>query len=492
MISVNWKPDKDSEITITNQIVEYFKEKILSGKWTVGSLIPNQRLLAEKFGVNRSTISSAMSELKSDGFITSNGKSGTKVANGMLNYLASYQPDWNGYIDYGIHAPNYKTIKTINDTEFNSDYIRLSSGEASPELFPVELLKEVVADVAKDINALGYECPNGSLYLREQLSIYLKKQGIDAKPESILIVSGALQAIQLISMGLLQSGSTVFIEKPSYLYSLQILKTLGMRKCGIEMDEEGIIASKIPHNIRKNKLSLLYTIPNFQNPTGILMSNERRNELLKICQESKIPIVEDDVYRELWIDEEPIHSLKSLDVSGNVIYIGSVSKSLSPGLRIGWVVAPEPVINRLSDIKMQMDYGSSSLSQLVVAKFLEMGYYDAHMESMRNKLRKRRDKALDLLDTYFKELADWDKPKGGFYIWIKLRKKISMTKLFEDACNEGILLYPGYLYESSSNDYLRISYSYASDDEMDKGIKALSAIVRRHYEDEMHQIKYNY
>lgn len=483
MININWKPDKSSDVTITNQIVEYFKDKILSGKWTVGSVIPNQRLLAEKFEVNRSTIAAAMGELKADGLITSNGKSGTKVANGMLNYLASYQPDWNGYIDYGIHAPNYKTIKTINDTEFNSDYIRLSSGEASPELFPVEILKKVVAEVANDINALGYECPNGSLYLREQLSKYLKKQGIDAKPESILIVSGALQAIQLISMGLLQYGSTVFIEKPSYLYSLQILKTLGMRKCGIEMDKEGIIASKIPHNIRKNKLSLLYTIPNFQNPTGILMSQKRRDELLKTCQESKIPIVEDDVYRELWIDEEPIHSLKSLDVSGNVIYIGSISKSLSPGLRIGWVVAPEPVINRLSDIKMQMDYGSSSLSQLVVAKFLEQGYYEEHLKVMRSKLKKRRDKALSLLELYFSDLADWDKPKGGFYIWIKLRKKISMTRLFEDACSKGILLYPGYLYESSSNDYLRISYSYANDVEMEKGIKVLSQIVKRHYEE---------
>lgn len=490
MININWKPDKSSDVTITNQIVEYFKDKILSGKWTIGSVVPNQRLLAEKFEVNRSTIAAAMGELKADGLVTSNGKSGTKVANGMLNYLASYQPDWNGYIDYGIHAPNYKTIKTINDTEFDSDYIRLSSGEASPELFPVEILKKVVAEVANDINALGYECPNGSLYLREQLSIYLKKQGIDAKPESILIVSGALQAIQLISMGLLQYGSTVFIEKPSYLYSLQILKTLGMRKCGIEMDKEGIIASKIPHNIRKNKLSLLYTIPNFQNPTGILMSQRRREELLKTCQESKIPIVEDDVYRELWIDEEPIHSLKSLDVSGNVIYIGSISKSLSPGLRIGWVVAPEPVINRLSDIKMQMDYGSSSLSQLVVAKFLEQGYYEEHMKVMRSKLKKRRDKALSLLELYFSDLADWDKPKGGFYIWIKLRKKISMTRLFEDACSKGILLYPGYLYESSSNDYFRISYSYANDVEMEKGIKVLSQIIKGHYEEVNNSYKF--
>lgn len=481
MIQINWKPDRESEITISKQIVDYFKDKIMSGEWSVGSVIPSQRALAQTFGVNRSTIASAMGELKADGFVSGHGKGGTRVTNGMLTYLASYQPNWNGYIDYGIHMPNYKTIKTINDIEFNTDIIRLSSGEASPELFPHEMMNQVMAEIGPRLNNLGYECPNGSMYLREQLCIYLKNHGINVNPDSILIVSGALQAIQLISIGLLQPGSNVFVEKPSYLYSLQILQTLGMRRCGIAIDDEGIIASEIPCNIKKNRLSLLYTIPNFQNPTGCLMSLERRKDLLKVCQENRLPIVEDDVYRELWIDEEPPPPLKSLDVSGNVIYIGSVSKSLFPGLRIGWVVAPEPVINRLGDIKMQMDYGSSSLSQLVVARFLESGRYEIQLERMRMNLKKRRDHALSCLERHFKDIGSWKKPKGGYYIWIKLDKKISMTKLFEDSCERGILLYPGYIYGSFGNEYLRISYSYASMEEMERGIGILSQIVREHY-----------
>ena len=167
-----------------------------------------------------------------------------------------------------------------------------------------------------------------------------------------------------------------------------------------------------------------------------------------------------------------------MDVSGNVIYVSSVSKTLSPGLRIGWAVGPESVINRLADIKMQMDYGSSSLSQLVVAKWLETGLYQEHLKEMRFELKKRRDFTINLLDKYFKDIAVWNIPKGGYYVWIDLKENINMYKIFEDAYSKKVLLYPGYLYEATSNNSLRISYSYASFEEIEKGLKILSQIIK--------------
>ncbi|QEK13466.1 PLP-dependent aminotransferase family protein [Crassaminicella thermophila] len=479
MIHIDWKPSKESSKPLYIQIVEYFKEKINRGDWPVGSEIPTQRALARMFEVNRSTIVSALDELKAEGILEGKRKAGTKIINHSFPSLTHVQPNWQSYIEEGIHIPNLKTIKQINELEFNNHFIRLSTGEASPELFPAEKMAIVLREISKSMKNLGYEEPKGMVYLREQISNYLKLHGINASLSSILIVSGALQAIQLIAMGLLQPGSTVFLEKPSYLYSLQILQSMGMRRGGIPMDEEGIIGRLIKKYKRKNKSSILYTIPNFQNPTATVMSQNRRKELIKICQQEKIPIIEDDVYRELWIDNPPPTPLKSLDTNGLVLYVGSISKTLSPGLRIGWIVGPEPVINRLSDIKMQTDYGSSSLAQLTVGKWIETGLYEEHLHYLRKQLAIRRNITMDALEKYFSDIATWKIPSGGYYVWLSIKDPISMYKLFDEACKIGILLYPGYIYDSSPNQYLRISYSYASVRHLQEGLYKLSKLIRK-------------
>ena len=478
MLQMDWKPDKALKTSVKSQIIDFVIDKIQTGEWPAGALLPSQRELAAIFEVNRSTIVAALSELIARAVLESHGRGGTKVATEALSFLHLSQAKWQDYIDDGIHMPNYNTIKMINESEPDETMLRLSSGEASPDMFSKDRMKVILNEVSKDVGSLGYDWPKGMSCLREEISKYLKTIGIDVSPNCILIVSGALQAIQLISIGLLQSGSTVFVEKPSYLYSLQILQTLGMRRVGIDIDQQGIIGSQIPSQIRKSHASILYTIPNYQNPTGTLMSIERRKELIQICKNEKLPIIEDDVYGELWIDEKPPSTLKALDDSGNVLYIGSVSKTLSPGLRIGWVVGPETVVNRLADIKMQMDYGSSSLSQLAVAKWFETGLYYEHLFEMRAQLKKRRDFTLELLNHYFKEIATWEIPKGGYYVWLQIKGNFSMVKVFESAYKQGILLYPGYIYEASRNQALRISYSYATFDDLEKGLKALALIIK--------------
>lgn len=479
MIKINWKPIKNSSTPIYKQIVNYFKTKIGNGEWPVGSSIPTQRKLAQIFEVNRSTIVSALDELKAEGILEGRGKGGTKIVSRFLPYISNSQPNWHSYIEDGIHIPNFKTIKQINNLELQNNYIRLSTGEASPDLFPKEKMSIILNEVSKSINNLGYEGPNGMLYLREQISKYLRSYGIKASTSSILIVSGALQAIQLISIGLLQPGATVFLEKPSYMYSLKIFQSMGMRRCGIEMDDEGIKASLISGYKKKNKPSILYTIPNFQNPSGNVLSLNRREELIEICQKEKLPVIEDDVYRELWIDKPPPRTLKSMDNSGLVLYVGSVSKTLSPGLRIGWIVGPQPVIERLADIKMQTDYGSSSLSQITVAKWIETGLYQEHLEYLRKQLCIRRMVTIEALEKYFSDIAKWNIPSGGYYIWLSLTYPLNMHRLFDEACKIGILMYPGYIYDSDSNQNLRISYSYASIEDLEKGLYKLSQLIRK-------------
>ena len=476
MIQIDWQPDKQE--ALTKQIVDFFREKINSGQWVVGTRLPSQRKLAEMFKVNRSTIVNAVDILKSDGLIEGQGRAGMVVIASSVPLIAMSQTKWQHYIEEGIHLPNYKTIKKINDLDPDPNMLRFSSGELSPDLYPKEEMKKILSDISLETDQLGYEWPTGMACLRQAVCDHLKKKDIHVTPGNVLIVSGALQGFQLITMGLLQTGSTVLVEKPSYLYSLQILQTLGMRKVGIAMDDQGIIVDDIPYHMPRHHASILYTIPNYQNPTGMIMSLKRRQDLLKMCYKTKLPIIEDDVYGDLWIDQAPAQSLKSMDKVGNVLYVGSVSKSLSPGLRIGWVVGPESVINRLADIKMQMDYGSSSISQLIVAKCLSTGMYDSYMTRVRKELKKRRDFMLSLLDKHFKGMAKWKKPSGGFYIWLTLSQDISMYKVFDKALKSNILINPGYIYESSLKHTLRLSYSYSTYEEIEYGIKKLAQIIK--------------
>lgn len=479
MSKVEWKPQKSSLIPLHLQIYNYIKEKILNGEWTIGTKIPSQRTLAKQFEVNRSTIVTAFEELAADGLIDSKVGSGTRVLNNTWSLLASTPPtDWISYVRSGIHEPNINIIQKINETEANPNITRLGTGELSPELLPNNQMAKLLQTDMEGNLSLGYEEPKGSINLRKTISHYLKRKGIEASPASILIVSGALQALQLISIGLLKRGSVILHESPSYLNSVHVFQSAGMNLLGIPIDKEGIKHESISRIKRQHHAALLYTIPSFHNPTGTLMSERRRKQVLEICEKEALPIIEDDVYGELWFDNPPPKPIKAADNQGNVLYIGSVSKSLSPGMRIGWIVGPEPVIDRLADIKMQTDYGSSSISQYVVNKWIKNGWYDNYVDQVRAELKHRRDFTIEILNTYFSDIASWNTPSGGFYIWLQLQTGISIRKLFEAALQEGILLNPGSVYDKNNQQHLRLSYSYASLEEIQKGLKRLSELIK--------------
>lgn len=477
MIDINWKPDKSLEVPIYRQIIIYIKGKIASGEWTIGEKLPTQREMSRLFKVNRSTIVEALEELKADGLIEGNSKAGTVIVNNTWSLLTSEKAlDWENYIESGIYKPNLSTIQVINSLEYKKGIIRLGTGELSPELYPRKAMEEVILKASSEIYSLGYERPKGSLELREAVSHYVSNFGIKASPNSILIVSGSLQALQLISMSILGQGSNVLVEKPSYIKSLNVFESSGMKLNGISLDKRGIKPQEIINKKDKNT-AFLYTIPTFHNPTGILMDEARRKEILKVCSTERLPIIEDDAYRELWLDEAPPKTLKAMDKSGSVLYIGTASKCLAGGMRIGWVIGPEAVIERLGDVKMQTDYGASSLSQCVFAEWLRSGAHEKYMEELRIKLRYRRQVALEMLDKYFKSLAQWEIPIGGFYIWVKLKAKIDMIKLFHLCCDNNILINPGYIYDFSKNNAIRISYSYAEITELRLGLKKLSELI---------------
>ncbi len=479
---LDWSPEKGAQQPVYKQIIIHMKEKIATGQWPVGMRLKPQRELAKLYDVNRSTIVEAIDYLKSEGLLEGQGRRGTVVINNSWSLMASDPPpNWEKYIQSGLHWSNQSTIQAINKLEFDPQMIRLGTGELSGDLYPKKEMEAVFRQVGGALTHLGYESPKGSEQLRKALSQHLGQFGIKASSENILIVSGSLQALQLISIGLLHTGSSVFVEKPSYLKSLNLFQSVGMQLKGIGMDDGGIDLSDLKRQMDYRKKSLLYTIPTFQNPTGCLMDIQRRKALLEYCKSVRLPVIEDDAYRELWLDEPPPPPIKAFDDSGHVLYMGTLSKILAPGLRIGWLVGPEPVVERLGDIKMQTDYGASSISQAVAAQWLMSGHHGPYAEWLRAQIRTRRDTAMKALEAYMKDLGSWHKPKGGFYIWVKLNRPISMKKLFKRAADAHLLINPGEIYDFENNAYIRISYAYADMDALEYGIKRLSEVIRRMY-----------
>ena len=473
-VSINWKPDKIDKVPIYKQIINYINDKIAKGDWIVGAKLPSQRKMAQSFGVNRSTIVTAMEELLSYGVIESDFGGGTKVASNTWSLIMSSTPDWNEYMKAGSFKANVPTIQKINKLEFEDKYIRMGTGELAPELFPTTMIKKVLQKLPERIVSLNYLEPLGLQELRKCLSERLEKEGISASPKEILICSGSLQGLQLISASMIKKGDSLFTEAPSYLKSLQIFQSSGADFIGVDMDREGMM----PWTITKPaQNAFIYTIPTFQNPTGKVMTAERRKELYNFCSINRLPVIEDDAYGKLWFNEEPPKPIKTMDKNGMILYLGTVSKTMAPGLRIGWLVGPESVTERLGDVKMQVDYGASSVSQWALTELMTSGKYDEYLIWLRKELKIRCESGLAAVKKYFYGLATWEAPQGGFYIWLRINKKINAEKLFNEALNKNILINPGSIYDFKENNSIRLSYAYASIEEFEVGIKILAGTI---------------
>ncbi|MDN4495255.1 PLP-dependent aminotransferase family protein [Ureibacillus aquaedulcis] len=467
---MNWQPNRSLSTSLSKQIVQWITEQIQNGEWPVGTKLPPQRKLALSLGVNRSTLQEAFDELKANGLLLSKSGSATYVSNDSWNVLAKQkQTNWQHYIESSIHRANYQTIQLINEFEQDDIIIRLGTGELSPTLLPTAELQKSLSEVHLDGKAIGYSSPQGDFRLRQAIYQYVKKRGIETSPDNICIVSGGLQALQLIALGLLETGSFVFQNRFSYLNSIHTFQSFGMNLYPLADDQ--LAAGKI-EQIRKKKQAILYTIPTLHNPTGISMTLDAKKSLYALSELVQLPLIEDDVYFELLFDE-PTPAIKSFDQTGQVLYIGSVSKTLSPGLRIGWVIASTPVIKRLADIKMQMDYGSSAISQQIVEYWLRTGRYEEHIKHLKVELKSRAEYMDNLLKQYFGNIAAWESPQGGFYVWLKFHKPVVTTELFMRLLKKKVLINPGYIYAPNDAQHIRLSFAYSSEEEMKKGIEVL-------------------
>ncbi|MGE7675514.1 PLP-dependent aminotransferase family protein [Lysinibacillus sp. NPDC094403] len=467
---MDWKPDRKAKKAIYKQLAEYIEKGIADGTFPPDKPLPSERYLASALNLNRSTVVNAYDELESMGLIERNRGSGTTISKDIWGLTKKRIPSWNRYIEAGSFLPSQPVTQKIRKEAVEHKLINLASGELSEELFPKSFLSEITS-TRSFIGSLGYDHPQGNEILRNTITKHVEKcRGIETNPSSILITSGAQQALHLIVQCLLKPGDAIAIEDPSYNYNLPIFKSVGIQVHYLPVDKDGINPEDLKSLYKKHRIKMIFLNPYFQNPTGSLLNKKKKETILDISSKLGIPVVEDDPYSLTAFSGDKISTLKSMDRNGNVLYISSLSKIVASGLRIGWIIGPTSVIERLSDAKQQIDFGHSSFTQWIANDFLESENFHIHIKSLIKELEKRRDKIVKSLDTYLKDQVEYSIPQGGIHIWCKILKNYNEIQLLEESIKRGVIFAPGSTL-GSKDGFVRFTFAKEDADSIDEGIK---------------------
>jgi len=369
--------------------------------------------------------------------------------------------------------------------------ISFAGGLPSPESFPMAEISSVVCSLldAKQHSALQYGPTQGSPELLEQLRIYMHSRGVrQAETENLLVTSGSQQALDLIGRLLLDPGDAVIVELPSYVGAINAFRNLGAELVGVEQDREGIVPEALETVLaglqRQNRrAAFLYTVPNFNNPSGVLLSSERRAALLEIARQFNLWIVEDDAYGEIYFsdcDEQQVRPLRAREGGENVIYTGTFSKTLAPGLRLGWVCARPEVISRLELTKQGADLFTSSFTQRIAAELMAQGTFGQRLPLLRAQYERKRDAMTAALDAEMTGVARWNHPRGGFFVWLEVDPALDTLALMESAIDAGIAYIPGqpFRVDDGGSNTIRLAFSTESEATIQEGIRKLSRFLR--------------
>ena len=373
------------------------------------------------------------------------------------------------------------------------EVISFAGGLPAPEVFPVERFQEACHKVltANGSLALQYGATEGYEPLREMIAQNMARYGIRANVDNVLITSGSQQALDLIGKLLINSGDRVLVEAPTYLGALQAFNVYGAEYVSVPIDEDGLRTDSLEGSLRSGP-KFMYILPNFQNPGGTTLAEGRRHELVLLADKYGIPIVEDDPYGQLRYEGEHLPPLIVIDREnlrrdsgyqiGNVIYLSTFSKTLAPGIRLGWIVAPPDVISKFVQLKQGADLHTSTFTQYVAYEVARDGFLDEHVKRIRSVYRERRDVMLHALSELFPPEATWTHPKGGLFVWITLPEGVDCEKLFRAALAENVAFVPGDSFYPRNGHppraHMRLNFSNAQPEQIREGVRRLSIAVK--------------
>ena len=370
------------------------------------------------------------------------------------------------------------------------DLISFAGGLPAPDVFPVDELNAACDRVLREqgTKALQYSATEGYLPLREMISRHSARYGIKITPENVLITSGSQQALDLLGKILIDPGDRILVESPTYLAAIQAWKAYGAEFITVPMDENGMNTDQLEEALRVGP-KFIYVLPNFQNPTGETLSYERRGKLIELADQYGVPIVEDDPYGQLRYEGEHLPSIVVLDSQsrddghpcyrGNVIYLSTFSKTLAPGLRLGWVVAPPEVIGKLVQAKQGADLHTATFNQMVAYEVSRGGFLDRHVQLIRKVYGERRDLMLAAMDRYFPPEVEWTHPKGGLFLWGTLPDYMDAADVLNTCIKRKVAFVPGEPFHPTGGgkNTMRINFSNATPENIHAGIQRMGEAI---------------
>lgn len=479
--------DRDSEEPIYRQLIRHIRAQIDGGILAAGTRLPASRDLARQLNISRISVVNAYAELRAEGYLSAHAGRGTFVAGdrdpAMPSTNGSTAPTPTTHHTIEIPTAPDRSLREMLRLARKPGVINFSHGAPPMEFMPVSPLRDAINTVLDrdGSKALTYEVSEGFFPLRASVRDYVSALGIQCNPDQILITGGTQQALDLVVQSLLSEGDMLVTENPTYVGIIDIARTRRVQVHGISLDEDGMRLDMLENYILDNHPRLIYVMPTFHNPTSIVMPLHRRRQLLNLANEYNIPILEDGVYQEFRFEGDALPPLKALDETGIVIHASGFTKSLLPGMRIGYVIADSPHFERLVRVKQAADISTPGLNQRAIHLMLERGVLAQQLERNNRELKRRRDVALAAAAKFLPPGAHWTVPQGGLYLWVELPKSgPTASELYVAAIQMGVAYGIGNVFYTNGCGSYRLRMNYAAQKPIDieEGFKRLGRAWR--------------
>ncbi len=405
-----------------------------------------------------------------------------------------FETPWRDRYALRTRAMTSSVIRELLKLTADPEIISFAGGLPAPEVFPLAEVRAATERVLTNQGrtALQYGPTEGYMPLREMLCRHMSRYGIAVEPRNVLVTTGSQQGLDLLGKLFVNSGDRILTEEPTYLGAIQAFTAYQAQYLTVATDDDGVLLDELEETLRAGP-KFMYILPNFQNPGGFTLSLERRQKLVELASHYGVPIIEDDPYGQLRYKGKHLPPLVKLDAEhhgaangeksfrGDVIYLGTLSKTLAPGLRIGWIVAPEEVMARLVQMKQGADLHSSTFAQMVAYETAHGGFLDRHVHTIREVYRVRLEAMLAALDRHFPPGSRWTRPEGGLFLWLTLPEGLDSAALLKDALVEKVAFVPGQAFHPNGGGErtMRLNFSYCSPEVIDEGIRRLATVVLR-------------
>lgn len=473
-------PNKALENSLYEQVADRVRSLIVEGTLQPGDRLPSVRKLHQQLSVSVSTILEAYRLLEDQGWISARPQSGYYVKQMLLKApeepLHSHTLQQDMPVDISLA---YRVYASKRDPSM----IQLGAAMPSTDLFPLAVLNRLMGQVirAQPQSVHNYEVPSGCEALRHEVARRLMEAGCSVSPNEIVITNGTTEALSLSLQAVTQPGDTVAIESPSYYNLLEVLNALHLRVLELPTHpQEGVSLAALESALQQEQISACVLVANFNNPLGSCMSAEKKHQIATLFNTYDIPLIEDDIYGDLNFEGPRPKAIKAFDTQGLVLYCASVSKTLSPGLRIGWCV-PGRYQMKVEALKMSMNLSTAPIPQLTVAAFLTNGGYDRHLRQLRRAFQLQIARMTQAICTYFPAETKVTRPKGGFILWLQFPEEFDALVLYEEALSHNINIAPGVMFSPSGHyrNCLRLNCGLPWSDTLEQSMQTLGQLCKR-------------